>query len=182
MNPEAYLETLILGLDSDEKRVQSGSSVLISLLSEDHPELLVDYVEKFTANLDAKEPVLRWEAVCTLGNLAKADKKKKIPSVLPRLYPLLQHKSIVLANHTVQALSKIGESNPEQAEEILDELIKNAPLFKKTTVGFIIEAMMRFKDYDDLTPKMRTFIEPFLDSKIKVVAQKAKRTMKKLAS
>jgi len=180
-NPEAYIETLITGIDSDEKRVQSGSSELVSLLSEDHTELLIGYVDKFIDNLDAKEPVLRWEAVCTLGNLARGDKKKRIIPVLPSLYPLLQHKSIVLANHTVQALSKIGESNPEKAKEILDELIKNAPLFKKTTVGFIIEAMARFKDYDTLVPKVKAFVEPYLDSEMKVVAQKAKKTLKKLA-
>jgi transcription elongation factor GreA-like protein len=179
-NPETYIEILMQGLDSDEKRVQSGSSELVSLLSEDHPELLIGYVDKFIDNLDAKEPVLRWEAVCTLGNLARLDEKKKIIPVLPRLYPLLQHKSIVLANHTVQALSKIAESNPEKAEEILNELIKNAPLFKKTTVGFIIEAMARFKDYELLVPKVRKFIEPYLDSKMKVVVKKAKKTLKKL--
>ena len=179
-NPKAYIETLIQGLDSEERRVQTGSAELVALLSEEHPKLLIEDVDKFINNLNAKQPVLRWEAVCTLGNLARADKKKKILPVLPRLYPLLKHKSIVLANHTVQALSKIGEHNQEKSEEILEELIKNAPIFKKTTVGFIIEAVARFKDYDELVPKVKSFVEPYLYSEMKVVAKKAKRTMKKL--
>ncbi len=171
---------LIQGLDSGEKRVQSGSAELVSLLSEDHPDLLVPYFDKFIGNLEAKAPVLRWEAICTLGNLARVDEEKKILSVLPMMYPLLEHKSIVLANHTVQALAKIAEHNEEKAEEILDKLIEKSPLFKKTTVGFIIEAVARFKDYDELVPKVKEFVEPYLESEMKVVAQKAKKTMKKL--
>lgn len=179
-NPEAYVETLIKGLDSGDKRVQSGSAELVSLLSEERPDLLTSYFDKFIDNLEAKAPVLKWEAVCTLGNLARVDEEKKILSLLPMIYPLLEHKSIVLANHTVQALSKIAEYNQVKAEEILDKLIESSPLFEKTTVGFIIEAVGRFKDYDELVPKVREFVEPYLMSEMKVVAQKATRTMKKL--
>ena len=78
-------------------------------------------------------------------------------------------------------MAKIAEHNQEKAEEILDKLIKNAPLFKKTTVGFIIEALARFKNYNELVPRVKNFIEPYLESDMKVVAQKAKRTIKKLA-
>jgi hypothetical protein len=177
-NPEAYVETLIQGLDSDEKRVQSGYAELVSLLSEDRPDLFIPYFDIFVGNLEAKAPILRWEAVCTLGNLAKVDEEKRILPLLPRMYPLLEHKSIVLANHTVQALAKIAEHNQVKAEEILDKLIENSPLFEKTTVGFIIEAVVRFKDYDELVPKVKKFVEPYLESDMKVVAMKARRTMK----
>lgn len=179
-NPEAYVDMLIQGLDSGEKRVQSGSAELVSLLSEDRPDLLTPYFDKFIKNLEAKAPVLRWEASCTLGNLARVDEEKKILSVLPTMYPLLEDKSIVLANHTVQALAKIAEHNKEKAEEILDKLIEKSPLFKKNTVGFIIEAVARFKDYDELVPKVKEFVEPYLRSEIKVVARKARKTMNKL--
>lgn len=171
---------LIRGLDSDEKRVQSGSAELMALLSEEHPDLVAPFIDKFIRNLEAREPVLRWEAVCTLGNLARVDKEKKVLSVLPQLYPLLSHESIVLANHTVQALAKIAEYHHEKAEEILNHLVKAAPLFKKTTVGFIIEAVTRFKDIDELVPEVQEFVTPYLMSDMKVVAQKAKKTLKKL--
>jgi hypothetical protein len=84
---------LIQGLDSGEKRVQSGSAELVALLSEDHPGLLTPYIDKFIRNLEAKAPVLRWEASCTLGNLARVDEEKKILAVLPMMYPLLEQPS-----------------------------------------------------------------------------------------
>lgn len=178
VGPEKYLDLLMSGLDSDEKRVQTGSSELVSLLSVDRPELLVTYMDKFIGNLDAKPPVLRWEAACTLGTLASVDSEKKIPALLDKMYPQLEHKSIVLANHTVQSLANIAEHNPEKAEEILDKLIEKSPLFKKTTVGFIIEALARYKDYEELHPKIKAFVEPFTESEMKVVAKKAKKTLK----
>ena len=178
--PEQYLDQLITGLDSEERRVQTGSSELVSLLSLDRPELIVPYMDKFIGNLDAKPPVLRWEATCTLGNLAVVDSEKKIPALLDRMYPQLEHKSIVLANHTVQALAKIAEHNPEKAEEVLDKLIEKSPLFKKTTVGFIIEAIARFNKFEELHPKVRAFVEPFTESEMKVVARKARKTLKTL--
>ena len=178
VDPEKYLEQLMTGLDSKEKRIQGGSAQLLSLISEDRPELVAPYIDIFIGDLDAKAPVLRWEATCTLGNLAVVDEEKKIPVVLDRMYPHLEHKSIVLANHTVQALTKIGEHNPDKAEEILDKLIEKSPLFKKTTVGFIIEALARYKEYDELHPKIKAFVESYLESEMKVVAKKARKTLK----
>lgn len=180
VEPEKYLDELLAGLDSTERRVQTGYAELVSLLSEDHPELLAPYIVKFIGNLDAKAPVLKWEAACTLGNLAGVDTEKKIPAILDVMYPFLEHKSIVLANHTVQALSKIAVHNPDRAEEILDKLIEKAPLFKKTTVGFIITALARYKDYEELLPKIKVFVEPYTESEMKVVAKKAKKTLKVL--
>jgi hypothetical protein len=78
-NPEEYVEKIIEGLQSDTRKVQSGCAELASLLSEHNPELLYSHIDLFLKNLDAKAPVLRWEAVCTLGNLASVDKKKKNP-------------------------------------------------------------------------------------------------------
>ena len=180
VEPEKYLEKLLTGLKSKEKRVQSGSAQLFALISEDRPELVAPHIDIFIGDLDAKAPVLRWEATCTLGNLASADTDKKISAILDRMYPHLEHKSIVLANHTVQALTKIAQHNPDKAEEILDKLIEKSPLFKKTTVGFIIEAVARYKEYPELHPKIKEFIEPYLESEMKVVAKKAKKTLKVL--
>ena len=83
--PSKYLDSIIKGLTSDQKRIQSGCAELASLLSEEKPELLYPHIEMFVSNLDAKEPVLRWEAVCTIGNLVQIDDSG---NVLKQLNPL----------------------------------------------------------------------------------------------
>jgi hypothetical protein len=116
--PQAYLDTLVRGLRSTEARVRDGCAEIASLLSEDRPELLYPFVNLFLNNLEAKEPVLRWEAVCTLGNLAAVDKHHKIQAAVGRIVPHLQHKSIVLQGHSVRALGKIARANPDKGAEV----------------------------------------------------------------
>jgi hypothetical protein len=77
INPGFFYTVLI-------RIVQSGSAELVSLLSEDRPDLIVPYFDIFIRNLKAKDPILRWETVCTLGNLVGVDEKKKKLSVLPK--------------------------------------------------------------------------------------------------
>ena len=93
-SPKKYLDSIINGLESDQKRIQSGCAEIASLLSEDSPELLYPYASSFVSNLDAKAPVLRWEAVCTLGNLAAIDEKKIVEQQgVPGLIIVAAHSS-----------------------------------------------------------------------------------------
>ena len=177
-NPQAYLETVINGLSSDTKRVQSGSAILASMLAEEHPHLIYPYLDLFIRDLNSREPVLRWEAVCTLGNLAAADTEAVIPKHLGELTPLLREKSIVLQGHTVRALSKIAEANPAHADEILEELTHVTEFFPGSTVGIIVESLERFHGYPHLREKVKRFTEPYLESEVKVVARKARRVIK----
>ena len=180
--PEAYLDTVIHGIESPEARVRSGCTELASFLAEDHPTLIYPFVDLFLNNLDSKEPVVRWEAVCTLGNLEVADKQHKIPPAIKRILPNLRHESIVLQVHSVRALSKIARANPERGAEILDALIGAADAFPGNRVGFIIEAMEYFVEAKPLLPKVRAFVESHLKSDVSVVVAKAKKMLKRIPS
>lgn len=181
-SPLNYVDTIIKALDFPKKKVQSGSAELASLLSEEHPELLYPHIQQFIKNLDSNEPVLRWEAVCTLGNLAGVDGAKILPSVIPILTPFLSNKSIVLQGHTIRALAKIAKHYPTNANFILDTLIKSAKYFPGNRVGFLVEAMEYFADNQDVNKIALKFVQQFVESDIKVVSRKARKTMKKFQS
>ena len=179
-NPADYGETIIAGLHSEKRKVQSGCAELASLLSEYRPEILYPYIELFVSNLEAKAPVLRWEAVCTHGNLASIDKNKLTPAYIDQIASFLSDKSIVLQGHAVRALSKIAKAFPDEAPRILDKLLNSTEHFPGNRVGFIIEAMEHVLSNEELKPKIRRFVEPYTESTIKVVARKAKKILKKL--
>jgi hypothetical protein len=181
-NPEEYVEKIIEGLQSDTRKVQSGCAELASILSEHNPELLYSNIDLFLKNLDAKAPVLRWEAVCTLGNLASVDKKKIIPKHLNELSAHLAVKSIVLQGHTVRALAKIAKENPDVAKKILDLLLASRKLFPGNKIGFLVEAMGAFMGHKTLAPIAGKFAKTFVKSEIKAVAKKAKKVMKLIPS
>ncbi len=176
-DPANYVDTIIDGLSSEKRRVQSGCAELASLLSEDHPELLYPSLDAFVGNLQAKEPVLRWEAVCTLGNLSRIDAKGLIPIHIDTIASNLDHKSIVLQGHSVRALSKIAKAYPNRAEDILNHLLRSKGSFPGNRIGFIIEAMGNFLAIVALVPRIKEFVEPYTTSDIKVVARKAKRIL-----
>lgn len=178
--PEKYVETIIQGLRSEKRKVQSGCAELASLLSEDNPELVYPHIDLFLTNLtEAKAPVLRWEAVCTLGNLASVDKNKQIPSYIPQIVPFLNNKSIVLQGHSVRALAKIAKGFPDKAPEILDIVVNSKENFPDNRIGFVIEAMELLIQNSQLKQKIIEFIEPYTRSNIKVVAKKAIKVLKK---
>jgi len=132
------------------------------------------------SNLKAKPPVLRWEAVCTLGNLASVDKNKLIPTYLDQITSFLSDKSIVLKGHSVRALAKIAKTFPEFAPKIFEKLLNSTEFFPDSCIGFIIEAMDSFLPNEDLKVRIRNFVEPYTKSTIKVVARKAKNILKKI--
>lgn len=177
-NPVDYVKTIIGGLNSEQRKVQSGCAELESLLSEHRPELLYPHIELFFSNLEAKAPVLRWEAVCTLGNLASVDKNELIPAYIDQIALFLSEKSIVLQGHSVRALSKIAKAFPDEAKKIFDNILKSAEFFPGNRIGFVIEAMEPFLVDEELKTKARKFVEPYAESTIKVVARKAKKILK----
>lgn len=179
-DPTEYLDLIIKGLESDEKRVQSGCAELASFLSEERPDLLYSNVDLFLRNLDAKAPVLRWEAVCTLGNLAAVDDDRRIEKHVDRVIGLLEDKSIVLQGHSVRALRKMMERYPERAEDILYAFIESREAFPGNRVGFLVEAMESFVLFPHLRSKASAFAREYLESDSKSVAKKAKGAVRKL--
>lgn len=180
--PKQFAAVIIEGLGSKKKRVQGGCAELASLLSADSPELLYPHVDLFAANLRAKEPILRWEAACTLGNLASVDGRKVLPKQVPTLADLLSHESIVLQGHAVKALAKIAQVYPAEAPRIFDALSGSTQYFPGSRVGYLVEAMGVFGAPSSLAKKARTFVSEYVESEHAPVARKAKKALKQLGA
>lgn len=178
--PAEYVSALVTGLAAKEKRIAAGCAELISLCSVDHPELFYPYTERFLTNLAAKAPILRWEAACTIGNLARIDTQKRLLVAIPELLPLLAHKSIVLQSHTAHALGKLGARYPQQAPDILAAFVVNVEHFPGTRVGHLIEATAPLTTLHALSVSLREFVDPYAQSPLRPVAQKAKRILRSL--
>jgi hypothetical protein len=179
-DPAVYAADLIAGLEGDKAKVRNGCAELASLLSETHPELLFPKLALFQSNLGAQEPVLRWEAVCTIGNLVAADAKGATRASLEPITRFLQDKSIVLQGHAVRALAKMARAFPELAPGILKSLVSAADRFPGTRVGFVVEAMAAFTADDRLRKAAERFAAPYADSELKPVATKARKALKAL--
>jgi hypothetical protein len=180
--PDGYVDVVLQGLASKNKRVQGGCAEIASRLSADHPGLLYPHLGVFTRNLHAKAPILRWEAVCTIGNLAAVDDRKVIPAEVDAMKALLHDRSIVLQGHAVRALEKVAARHKKLAAGILSALIDAAPHFPGTRVGYLVEATGSFATTPALVPVIRRFVEPHAKSAHAPVARKAKRVLKQIGA
>lgn len=180
--PKEYVEVLLAGLHSDNRKVQNGCAELCALLSENHPALLYGHIAAFQKNLTTKEPIWRWEAACALGHLAAVDDNGSTRSSVPLLIGYLRDKSIVLQGHCVRALTRIVRKFPDLGPEVLDAFITNQSAFPGNRVGFVVEAMAVFLPNPALLPKVIAFVEPYTRSDIGSVATKARKVMKNVPS
>ena len=180
--PAPYVGVILSGLDAKDKRVQNGCAELASLLSAEHPGLLYPHAHRFVANLKAKAPVLRWEAACTVGNLAAEDDAGVIAKQASTLIAMLAEPSIVLQGHAVRALAKLALKHGALAPTILDALVAAEEHFPATRVGYLIEATEAFVSHAALRPALTKFLTPHAASARAPVARKAHKALKKLAA
>jgi hypothetical protein len=157
---------------------ENGCAEVASLLAESCPELLYPHLDFFAANLESKQKVVRWEAVCTLRHLAVVDGEGRVVPLVERMLPLLRDRSILLQGHTVRALARVAAAHPSEADHILDALIAARDAFPGNRIGFVVEAMAYLVGVDRVVNRVRRFVQPYQDSEIPVVARKATRVMK----
>ncbi len=181
--PARWVPTLVQGLGSSDKRVQNGCAELLSLLSADAPALVYAHAERLRDRLAAQEPVVRWEAACTLGNLAHVDDRGVVVACIPALAAQLAHESIVLQGHSVRALGKIAAAHPGEAPGILEALVHAEKHFAGSRVGYLVEAMEVFAAttaLQALHAPVERFVRRHLASPAASVAKKAARVMRLL--
>ncbi|HEY3355033.1 MAG TPA: hypothetical protein VGQ83_17400 [Polyangia bacterium] len=180
-DPAGYARDIVAGLTGGSRKVQNGCAELASLLSEQRPELLYPHLALFVANLTAKEPVLRWEAVCTIGNLVATDGPGATRASLDTVARHLDDPSIVLQGHAARALAKMARAFPDLAPAILRRLIAAAENFPGSRVGYVVEAMEAFAG-GALARQAAAFVAPYAASAINPVATKARRALKRLGA
>ena len=178
--PAAYVNAILMGLASKNKRVQGGCAELASRLSAESPDVLYPHVDLFLRSLKTKTPIVRWEAACTLGNLAAVDDNGVIAKHVNELIALLPETSIVLQGHAVRALAKVATRHVELAPKIWKALLAAEKHFPGTRVGYLIEAAELLAVNPVLTRSIRPFVMQHANSERAAVARKATKVLKQL--
>jgi len=178
-SPSDYASLIVEGLGHDEQRVRSGCAELMSLLAEEYPEVAYPHVDLIVENLASKQPILRWEAACSLGHLLRIDRENKIPPHRQALYDFLPNKSVVLQGYAVRALANMARAFPQHAPEIQEKLLASLPHFPDKRVGYLVEAMEPFLAMPELAETALAFVNDYASSPIRSLATKARRVLKR---
>ena len=93
-------------------------------LSEEYPEKLYPYFDKFTDLLDSRYRILTWNALAVIANLTRVDADKKFDAIFDKYYGLLNDDYMVTVANVVGNSSRIANAKPYLIPKITDELLK----------------------------------------------------------
>ena len=118
------LPLLLEGTCSPKAAVRYSCAKVLMDLSEDYPETLYPYWDKFTDLLDSKYRILTWNAMAIIANLAKVDKQNKLKAVFDKYYGFLNSEYMVTVANVVGNSGKIALAKPKLIPRITAELLK----------------------------------------------------------
>lgn len=179
-DPE-LLNVIAAGFEDSDKKLQSDCIEVFTMISENHPDIIVPFADKIVPLLKSRETKTRWEAVHTLSFISD-----KIPelilSILPELREIIEKdKSTIVRDYTIDTVANYAKSGEEasvrsfqilkMALDVWDE--KHA---KQVFRGFIniIDSQPSYKK------EIASIVKPYTDAKKNVVVKEAKKIMKRI--
>ena len=175
------LDEIADGLLRKEKKLQSDSIEVFTLVSEKHPELIIKYADKILSLLLSKETKTRWEAVHTLSHIA--DKiPDAITSVLPGLKELIStDKSTIVRDHALYTISNYAKTSVENAERSYGILKSALDLWGEKHAKQVIGGLGNIVDNIPMyKSEIHKIVFPYLSSNKKVVVAEAKKVIKQI--
>jgi len=184
------LPELLGGLSSSKAAIRYGCAKVLMDLSEEHPEKLYPYMDRFINLLDSKYRILTWNAMAIIANLAKVDKDKKFDAIFDKYYSFLSDEYMVTVANVVGHSGKIALAKPHLIQEITNELLKLENISttphlteecKRVIAEKAIESLDVFFDQIDKKEKVISFVRRHCDSPRKTLKKEAEIFLRKWA-
>ena len=175
------LKDIAKGFSVNDKKLQSDCIEVFTMVSEDHPEMIVPFAEDIIPLLSDKETKSRWEAVHTLSNIAG-----KIPgiifSVLPELQELIEKdKSTIVRDYTIDAVANYAKADQASSEKAFGLLKTALYLWEEKHAKQVFKGFNNILDNQPLySTEIVKLTEPYLEAKKKVAANEARKLMKRI--
>jgi hypothetical protein len=120
------LPAIIEGLQADKARVKYGCAKALRLISEQRPDRLYPFFDRFVPLLDHKNRILQWEGLFVLSQLARADDDDKFSAVFDSYFAPIPGPVMITAANAIQGGARIAQATPHLADRIVAELLKVA--------------------------------------------------------
>lgn len=176
------IREIVKGFDDKDKKLQSDCIEVFTMVSEGHPELIVPYAESILPLLSSKVTKTRWEAAHTLSFIA-GKAPDIIFSVLPELQELIEKdKSTIVRDYTVDAIANAVKSGDDLSKAF--EVLKLAlGLWDGKHAKQVIRGFNNILDNQPTyQAEIGKIVKPYLEASKKVVANEAKKVMKRIES
>jgi len=157
-------------------------------LSEECPEKLYPYMDRFVSLLDSKYRILTWNAMAIIANLAEVDAYKKFDSIFEKYYSFINDEYMVTVANVVSHSGRIALAKPYLINEITNRLlsvedISITPHLTEECKRVIIEKTIKSLDtfFDKIEHKERviSFVNKYVNSSRRSLKREAENFLKK---
>lgn len=114
---------LIDGLASLSPAMKFGCAKALRFISEREPVLLLPFRGELDRLLDAENPILRWNGLRIMGNIATHARPNVAAEILTNILAVMRGDSLIAAANAIEALPPIAHAHGEFIPRIMNELV-----------------------------------------------------------
>jgi hypothetical protein len=178
-NPKILAE-IAIGLEDNDKKLQSDCIEVFTLVSEVKPEFIIPYADNILPLLYSKESKTRWEAVHSLSFIAE-----KIPDIIFSILPVLQSlvekdKSTIVRDYAMDTIANYAKVSAETSEKSYELLKYALELWGEKHAKQVFKGFNYVLDNcTDDKAEINLLVQPYLTANKKIVATEAKKIVKR---
>ncbi|GET31475.1 hypothetical protein PbJCM13498_03380 [Prolixibacter bellariivorans] len=184
MKANHEIEELISGLQSKQLKEREEAFHQLYALSEEHPELLYPFWDRFAEMLHGPEVSKLYWAIHIIANLARVDTDNRFEELFDLWFnELLNHESPVVSPHAAEKSEKIVLAKPELEKRITPLLldIANTSHCRHLDLqkAYVLSALDQYFDWVSDKEAVVAFIREQLQSTSPKTRKKAKELKQK---
>jgi len=177
---EKILAEIAIGLEENDKKLQSDCIEVFTFVAEVKPEFVVPYAENILPLLYSKETKTRWEAVHTLSLMAEKI-SDTVFSVLPVLQSLVEKdRSTIVRDYAMDTIANYAKVSAETSTNSYEILKFALDLWGEKHAKQVFKGFNYVLDNcPDCKAEIHLLVLPYLSANKKVVAAEAKKIIKR---
>ncbi len=179
------VEELVAGVMAPKGTLRYGFEKVLRKVSEERPELVYPYFDRYVELLDSPNSFLKWGAILTIANLAPVDTEGRFEKIFKKYYAPVRGPVMVTAANAIGASVKIIQAKPELARRIRRILLEieqaefekhgePSPECRNVAIGQTIDAFDQVFDRIDDRGAVVSFVRRQLDNTRPAVVKKAR--------
>lgn len=179
------IKALMVALSSKSARAKFGAFKTLRALAEREPDLICPHFDRFVSLLGSENSILRWNAMLILGDLARADRERKMDGIIEDYLAPISGPHLIDAANTIRGATAIAASKPHLADKITRAILKveganyATPECRNVAIGHAINSFVRLYPSVAEQRAVQLFVLRQLDNGRPATRKKAENFLRK---
>ena len=144
------LPALLDGLDEVKADVKYGCGKALRVIVDEEPALLYPYFDLFSAMLENRNKIMRWEAIYIISGLAPEDDEDKISAIWEVYFKPIEGPEMITAANIVNGAARFALARRDLLEPAIREILRVRKGKYETGECYRVVAGAALKAFDKL--------------------------------